>query len=48
MGNQEKLCDIVGHWESDLISGSNNTHISTLVERQSRYTVLVKIAGKDT
>ncbi len=39
---------IPGHWEGDLISGSNNTHIATLVERQSRYTMLIKLNGKDT
>lgn len=39
---------IPGHWEGDLISGSNNTHIATLVERQSRFTMLVRIKGKDT
>jgi IS30 family transposase len=39
---------VPGHWEGDLISGSFNTHIATLVERQSRFTVLVKVAGKDT
>jgi IS30 family transposase len=39
---------IPGHWEGDLLSGSNNTHMATLVERQSRLTVLVKVAGKDT
>lgn len=39
---------IPGHWEGDLISGSQNSHIATLVERQSRFTVLVKVAGKDT
>jgi IS30 family transposase len=39
---------IPGHWEGDLITGSNNTHIATLVERQSRYTMLIKVAGKDT
>ena len=39
---------IPGHWEGDLISGSNNTHIATLVERKSRFTLLVKVEGKDT
>lgn len=38
---------IPGHWEGDLIAGSSNTHIATLVERQSRYTMLVKVEGKD-
>jgi hypothetical protein len=31
-----------------LLSGSNNTHIATLVERHSRFTMLVKLEGKDT
>jgi IS30 family transposase len=39
---------IPGHWEGDLIAGSRNSHIATLVERQSRYTMLVKVRGKDT
>ncbi|MDF2868129.1 MAG: Integrase catalytic region, partial [Gammaproteobacteria bacterium] len=39
---------IPGHWEGDLISGSKNTHIATLVERHSRFTQLVKVKGKDT
>ena len=37
-----------GHWEGDLIAGSGNSHIATLVERHSRLTILVKVAGKDT
>ena len=39
---------IPGHWEGDLVSGSKNTHIATLVERMTRFTILVKVAGKDT
>lgn len=39
---------IPGHWEGDLITGSQNTHIATLVERQSRFTMLVKVPGKET
>jgi len=39
---------IPGHWEGDLISGSKNSHIATLVERHSRYTLLAKVDGKDT
>jgi IS30 family transposase len=39
---------VPGHWEGDLFAGSANTHIATLVERQSRYVMLVKVDGKDT
>ena len=39
---------IPGHWEGDLLRGAHNSHVVTLVERQSRFCVLVKVPGKDT
>jgi len=39
---------IPGHWEGDLIGGTKNSHIVTLVERHSRFTMLVKVSSKDT
>ena len=39
---------IPGHWEGDLLAGAKNSHIATLVERHSRYLLLVRVAGKDT
>jgi IS30 family transposase len=38
---------VPGHWEGDLLEGAHSTHIATLVERTSRYTVLVKVPRKD-
>ena len=37
-----------GHWEGDLLLGSKNSQIATLVERQTRYVMLVKVNSKDT
>ena len=39
---------IPGHWEGDLLCGSTNSQIATLVERHTRYVMLVKITSKDT
>jgi IS30 family transposase len=39
---------IPGHWEGDLLSGAKNSHLATLVERHSRFAMLIKVRGKDT
>ncbi len=39
---------VPGHWEGDLLAGAHNTHVVTLVERSSRFVMLVRVRGKDT
>ena len=39
---------VPGHWEGDLLCGSKNTFIATLVERHTRFAMLIKVPGKDS
>ena len=39
---------VPGHWEADLLFGSKNSQIATLVERHSRYVLLARVKSKDT
>jgi len=39
---------VPGHWEGDLLSGSKNSYIATLVERHSRFAMLIKVPSKET
>lgn len=39
---------VPGHWEGDLLAGARASHIATLVERASRYVILVKVPSKDS
>ena len=37
---------VPGHWEGNILKGASDTHIVTLVERHSRFTMLVSFQGR--
>lgn len=39
---------VPGHWEGDLLEGAKGTYVATLVERQSRYVLLIRVPNKET
>jgi transposase, IS30 family len=39
---------IPGHWEGDLLSGAKNSYMATLVERHSRFALLIQVSSNDT
>ena len=39
---------VPGHWEGDLLAGAKNTYIATLVERHSRFAMLIKVPSQNT
>jgi hypothetical protein len=42
------MVGLLGHWEGDLLGGTKNSHIATLVKRHLRFTMLTEVPSKDT
>jgi len=45
---RSRTARVPGHWEGDLLSGANSSHMARLVEGHSRFAMLIKVRGKDT
>jgi len=46
IGLPRQTTDRAGHWEGDLLAGNHGSYLATLVDRMTRFTVLIGVTGK--